>query len=386
MLEDQLIHKLHELGAINRAPALWREQTRAEILKKIEAVSSQPFSFGERLVYGWQQMRLVLAPMHLAPVVVAALVMIIGYGPLAAALTASLPGEMLYPAKRTVEKFELSIHSSSNSQGLFYLTLAGRRLEEARAVKAASVNTQAELLRDYNITLGFAQASLETGLPSQALAKAYDQATDVLSANLNSLTVASQNRSVYNAAQDLTSKVSARALALLVSAHTSDQNGVMPVEVANRLTAEIAKVEAKLEGVDVKIKEFPTVRPAPRVVIESKAAVVPVSEASRQAKESLTEAKELIAKSEFSLALAKVQESEDLTAKSEAAVAEEEAAAEPVTDQAVEGEEPAEGAAGQGEPTVEGESTAAGTGEGADEAAPAEGSVEEQAPAAPVSP
>lgn len=328
MKQDQLNHKLAELKSVYHAEVIWREQTRAQLLNQISNSASRPFSLNEKFIYRVQQMRLVFAPMHLAPVLAAALIMIVGYSPFTSALAASLPGQTLYPLKRVTEKFELSLRSSSDSQGIFYLTLANRRLEEAAAIPATNTQVQADLLRDYNITLGFAQASLETGLPSKSLAQAYDQATDVLAMHLNGLPVASANRQVYFSAQDLTSKVSSRALALLVSAHSSEKNGVMPADVANRLTAEIAKVEAKLEGVDVKIKEFPSVKPAPKVIIVSKATVVPVSEASRQAKESLVQAKELIAKNEFTLALEKVQESEDITAKSEAAVTDEEVTAE----------------------------------------------------------
>ena len=324
MNKDNLIHQLHELGSIKRAPALWREQTRSRLLKQIEVTAFKPFSLAERLVYGWQQTRLTLAPMHLAPVIATVLIMVIGYSPFSAALATSLPGSPLYPVKRLAEKFELSLRSSSDSQGLFYLTLAGRRLSEVKAVSGADVATQAELFRDYNINLGFAQASLETGLLSTDLAKTYDQATDILAANLNVLTPAPANRQVYKVALDLTSKVSSRALALLVSQHGSNGDGVRSAEVANRLATEIAKVEAKLEGVEAKIQLFPENSPAPRVVITSKATVVPVAEASKQAKDNLAEAKELIARNEFGLALQKVQESEDLTEKSEAAVTEEE--------------------------------------------------------------
>ncbi|MDZ4229890.1 MAG: hypothetical protein U1C53_02010, partial [Candidatus Veblenbacteria bacterium] len=258
-----------------------------------------------------------------------------------------------YPVKRVAEKVELSVRSTSGSQGLFYLTLAGRRLTEAQAVGAAEATTQAELLRDYNIALGFAQAGLETGLTSTTLARAYDQTTDMLAANLTTLPTAPQNQLVLSVALELTGKVSARALALLVSAHRQGANGLPQAEVANRLTQEIAKVEAKLGHVDDKIKEFPSVRPAPRVVIESKSTVVPVAEASRQAKESLSEAKELVARNEFSLALQKVQESEDITQKSEAAVADEAVAGEEQSP--LEGEVKGEADETTGEPAVPGE-------------------------------
>lgn len=331
MLDKQLQHQLNELANVKRAPLLWREQTRARLLKNIEVSASKPYSFSEQLVYRFQSVRLALAPMHLAPVVVALFVMLAGYSPFTSALAASLPGSPLYPIKRTVEKFELSLRSSSDSQGLFYLTLAGRRLTEAQVVSNSTV--QAELLRDYNIDLGFAAASLETGLASKDLAAAYDKATDYLAANLNSLAVSKVNRQVYKAALNLTNKVSSRALALLVSQHGTEHNGVGEDDVALRLSSEIAKMEAKLEDVEVKVKEFPASKPAPRVVLGHEATVVPVAEAQALAKANLSEAKELVARKEFSLALEKVQESEDLTTKSEAAVTEEETTPEETTEE-----------------------------------------------------
>ncbi len=365
MLDKQLQHQLKELAAVKRAPILWREQTRSRLLKDIEASAVKPYSFGEQMAYRWQSVRLALAPMHLAPVVVALVIMLAGYAPFTSALAASLPGSPLYPIKRTVEKFELSIRSSSDSQGLFYLTLAGRRLAEAQVVEVSTV--QAELLRDYNINLGFAQASLETGLASKDLAKAYDQATDFLSANLNSLAVYKDNRSVYRAALNLTDKVSSRALALLVSQHGTEKNGVGEDDVALRLASEIAKMEAKLEGVDVKVKEFPSSKPAPRIVLEKEAAVVPVAEAQALAKANLTEAKELSARKEFSLALEKGQASEDLTAKSEAAVTEEEIVPAEATEEAAVTEEETKEGEVKGENT---EQAAPETETKTDEAAP----------------
>ncbi len=319
MSDSYLQHQLSELKSVKTAPVLWRQQTKSQLLQKIAGTVEQPYTWREQVWQTWQQIRFVLAPWRLAPVMAFVLILLVGYTPVTSALAASLPGSPWYPLKRTVEKIELSLRSSADSQGLFYLTLAGRRLAEAKAMSADSA-IQAVLLRDYNISLGFAAASLEQDLPSTELAKAYDQATDFLSANLNSLVVPLQNRQVYKSAVDLTNKISARSLALLVSQHKEGSNNLTADDVAQRLATEIAKVEAKLETVEVKAKEFPATKPAPRVVWERQAVIVPVTEASKQAKASLNEARELIARKEFSLALEKVQESEDLTSKSEVAV------------------------------------------------------------------
>jgi hypothetical protein len=115
----------------------------------------------------------------------------------------------------------------------------------------------------------------------------------------------------------------------LVDAHISGRNGVASADMAARLTQEVVKLEAKLDGVATKISEFPATKPAPKVVLEKKVAIVPAAEASRQAKESLSQAKTLIQNNQFGLALEKLEESEEITSKTEAAVSAEETAATP---------------------------------------------------------
>lgn len=360
MSDRHLIHQLKELGAVSRAPALWRAQTRERLLKLVESKTDRPYVFAERAALLVQQLRLAVSPLRLAPVVAVLAIALVGYQPLARGVQAALPGQPLYSVKRASERVALSFKPSSLSHGLYYLELANRRLSESVAMGSSEPSTQGVLLRDYNISVGFAQASLEGGLPSGALAQAYDSTTVTLAANLSQLEVAPANRSAYAAAVEVTSRLSDRALALLVDAHVSGKNGLEPMAVALRLTNEISRLEAKLEGVDGKIKEFPASQPSPRVVIQSNATVVPAGEASRQAKESLNEAKELIANNEFSLALQKVQEGEAITQQTEEAVDQaSEPAVEPeVKGDATEGEEITEPAA-EGEPeAVEGEAAA----------------------------
>jgi hypothetical protein len=239
---------------------------------------------------------------------------------MAYALQASTPGSFLYPMKRSVERIELALKATPESQGLYHLTLAERRLQEVAAVTPGGLVTEAGLLKDYNIDLGFAEASLQATQPTSALALRYGEEADQLARELAALRPGVQAQAPYGIAVALTDKLSSRAVALLVAAHQNGANGVLPAAVATRLESQITKVEAKIDGVDSKLATFPESKPRPRVVLEARQTFVPVSVATQEAKKSLTEARTLLEKKEFSLALQKVQESEDLTVKSEAAV------------------------------------------------------------------
>lgn len=52
----------------------------------------------------------------------------------------ALPGELLYPVKRSVETVELTWHRSDSSRGTFQLEQASKRLDEARALSAKNAS------------------------------------------------------------------------------------------------------------------------------------------------------------------------------------------------------------------------------------------------------
>ncbi|MBI5466191.1 MAG: hypothetical protein HY974_02805 [Candidatus Kerfeldbacteria bacterium] len=315
MSSRQLINQLRELKTRRHAPVVWREQTKERLLNSISAAPQTSYGFTERLWLGLNNFRYALAPVRLVPATLTLLLVLFGAVPFTQAMNQSLPGNYLYALKRLSERTELSFRNTTEGQGVFYLKLASRRLAESAAVKSEPV--RADLLRDYNINLFFAQASLQSLSQDGKLAATYDSASQTLLAQLRQLPVDTTIEPAYSVSLALTEKLSSRTLALLVNA-SNNQAAESPV--TERLNQQIAKVQARLEGVEVRLVKLPVNMQAPRVVLEDKEAIVPVKEASRQAKQTLSEAKELVQKKEFTLALQKLEESETIALKSEAAV------------------------------------------------------------------
>lgn len=315
MSSHQLINQLREIKTRHYAPVVWREQTRERLLNSVRATSQTSYSFTERIWLGLNNFRYLIAPVRLVPATLTLLLVLFGAVPFTQAMNQSLPGNYLYALKRLSERTELSFRNTTASQGVFYLKLASRRLAESTAVKSESV--RADLLRDYNINLSFAQASLQSLSQDGRLAATYDAASQTLLAQLRQLPVDTAIEPAYSVSLALTEKLSSRTLAMLVN--TADKQATVS-PVTERLNQQIAKVQARLEGVEVRLVKLPVNIKTPRVVLDDKEAIVPVKEASRQAKQSLTEAKELVQKKEFTLALQKLEESETIALKSEAAV------------------------------------------------------------------
>ncbi len=320
MSDSNLTNQLRELRTVHRAPALWREQTRERLLSISAQEPGRAFSANETFRLAWAHVRLAFAPLPLVPVALAVLTLLFGSVPFGRATQASLPGSVLYPLKRTVERVQLSFRATPESQGLYHLVLAARRLDEVTTLSPSTGPTRASLLRDYNVDLDFAQASLQAAQPGAQVALQYDEAVEQLAQHLAAIRPDSSLALNYAVATSLTDRLSSEAVAFLVSSHQTGTNGVLPAAVASRLESQISKVQAKLDGVDSRLKLFPESKPAPRVVLEARQAIVPVNEATREAKRSLTEARNLVQRKEFTLALQKVQESEDITTKSAAAV------------------------------------------------------------------
>lgn len=317
-MSKKLFNQLSELKGVNQAPALWRSQNRADLLRAISVEPTKSYSWIENLNIWQLNFRRTLAPIRLAPVLATVLLVVFGSMPFAQAMNSSLPGSTLYPIKRLAERVELTWYANSQNQGVFYLQLASRRLAEMKKVDVQAVPTQAWLLREYNINLAYAQASLQSASESAALVAKFDKASSELTNELRGLATRAYDRQAYQVALTMTEKLSRNSLAALIN--TSNTNPEINMPVAERLEDQIAQAEQKLNTVDGKLIKLPSNKQQPKVVIESKQAVVQVKEASKQAKESLQEAKKLIAKKDFSLALQKVQEVEDITKKSEDAL------------------------------------------------------------------
>jgi hypothetical protein len=82
----------------------------------------------------------------------AAMVASAGVVGIVASSASAVPGEMLYPVKRTVESVELALHRDEASRGSFQLRQASERLAEARdlSAKGGSESLIAETLDDFS--------------------------------------------------------------------------------------------------------------------------------------------------------------------------------------------------------------------------------------------
>ncbi len=319
MLDKQLIKQLSSLKEIKKSPVLWRDQTRQRILQLAEQQSSKTWVWQDKVLFDWWQIKSRVPQPVFASLVTVVLLLILSM-PIGKVALASLPGSWLYPVKRFQEKVALTFKQDAASQGAYYLHLAQLRLGELKQMPIGD-SAQADLLRDYNINLSFAQANFEAAGSSAKLASLYDQSVSKFDKELNEVVVPAQDSGVYQTARQLTREIENRSLVVLVSAHLKDPE--IPSTVAERLSQEINKVEQKLATVQSKLDKLPTSqKQAARVVIESKKQVVGAQAAGDEVSKTLAEAKELLEKKEFTLALAKVKECEVITLKTEEVLSE----------------------------------------------------------------
>lgn len=352
MNDRELIHKLSELKTVKAAPALWRAGARERLLGLAERQADKPYTWAESWNLRLAHFKLVAAPLPLIPALATFVLVLVGSVPFTNAMNGSVPGSSLYPLKRAYEKVELAFRPGPTAQGQLQLDLAEHRLNELAKLPIGSP-AAGPLLRDYNISLGFAQAGLRAAPVSSSVAANYDARLAKLSNVLTDLRVEASAKPAYVVALSLTDKLSSEALGLLVAAHQSGNNGLLPGAVSERLERHITKLEVKLDNVETKIQGFPKNEPAPKVVIVSRQTIVPVREARQLAKDSLTQAKELVQKNEFTLALQKVQEGEEITSKTEEAVDEVTDKASEVQVEKVEGASTESGAAADLKPAVD---------------------------------
>ncbi|MFA4937102.1 MAG: DUF5667 domain-containing protein [Patescibacteria group bacterium] len=322
MKDKILIKELQSLREIKKPASVWRDKTRNTILSLAEQKPMIGWGVSDRVLVGWFDFRLKFAPVPAVAVVTMLLVMAFITLPLTPGFASSVPGDFAYPLKRLEEKIQLSLRQNSASQGIYYLKLADRRLSELKAIPIGSED-QVALLRDYNINLSFAEANYRAVANNNELAKVYDQVAKKLGENLNQIIVTNGSKQVYQVARELTDKISSDSLATLIVLHQQGQTSNQQV-VQERLQEEIDKVEQKLATVQTKLGELSAPkRNTSKVVIESRRAVVPATEAGEEASKNLAEAKILLEQKEFSLALAKVKEGEVITLKTEEAISEE---------------------------------------------------------------
>ncbi len=336
LLEKQL----SELKTVRQAPALWRAETREFLFTQISASkqSTVTLSWQENFRIRFNQIQIHLAPLTLKPVLASLAVLLVIGTPIARATYQSLPGSALYTLKRSVERFQTALSITPEQEGLAYLAQAQKRLNDLSRVGVTTnlettnsrnieiskyrniQDVQTRLLRDYNTSLSLAQAVFKSESLSATTINKYNITTYALLNNLRQMKLAPKVQSLYATSLGLSERVAQESVVLLVQAHTLGNNGLSESELAQRLTNQITNLENKLTVVQGKVLSLPKNKPSPRVVIESKQTIVPVREAPKVAIAAFIQAKELVEKKEFTQALAKVVEGDEITQKTEAAV------------------------------------------------------------------
>ena len=323
MLDKDLIKDIGSLKEMVRPSTAWRDSARRQVLMLAEQKPLRRYTSWETTRVNLMSWRLKVAPLPAMSIVVVLLIVSI-VTPFAGGLASTQPGEILYPVKRFQEKLEVTFKTNNQAKGDYYLLLAERRLNEIAGLSIGD-EYQGKLLRDYNIDLSFARAYYQATPTSTALAQSFDNKTTSLKEDLKSIIVSNDDRQVYKVAYDLTDKLSNDALVTLVAL---GQSTAGDTTLASRLNEEISKVEEKLASIQTKIDDLPkNDLSGSKVVIESKKVVVAATDASKEASKTLEEAKELIDKQEFTLALQKIKEGEVITLKTEEVVDETTAAA-----------------------------------------------------------
>jgi hypothetical protein len=144
----RLAESLCQAAVAEPEPA-FRQALRAQLMTEAATVLVPAPSAPRRLA--------TVTPDHARPVrrraagVTAALVASAGVVGLVASSASAVPGQMLYPVKRSVESAELALHRDDASRGSFQLAQASERLAEARKLSAEGQSSTliAETLDDF---------------------------------------------------------------------------------------------------------------------------------------------------------------------------------------------------------------------------------------------
>lgn len=118
-------------------------------------------------------------------IVTAGLVAVGGGVGLVTSSASALPGDMLYPVKRTVESVELQLHRDDASRGSFQLSRAAERLAEARQLNADGGSTTliVETLDDFSTTAEDGSTKLFSEFSATGEEKSIRQVNDFIAAS-----------------------------------------------------------------------------------------------------------------------------------------------------------------------------------------------------------
>ncbi|MCD9200069.1 DUF5667 domain-containing protein [Aeromicrobium wangtongii] len=153
-----------------------------------------------------------------------ALVATAGAVGIVASSASAVPGEMLYPVKRTVENVELQLHRDDASRGAFQLEQASTRLSEARrlSTEGRSPDLIAETLEDFSSTATAGSVRLFSDYTDNGKEKSIRAVNDFAAASSVDLSALSrqlpeQAADAVTAAADAVTDLAAEAAALCTS-------------------------------------------------------------------------------------------------------------------------------------------------------------------------
>jgi len=158
----QLVIRLQAARTLKPSP----EFQRTSIVRVRNLVSARPRRVERKaLVFNWPLRQWAVALVTASLLVC----LLIGSGAVYAA-SDSLPGDTLYPVKRTVEAMQLAVSHDDASNARLYLNLASKRLEEAEALlKKERSGGMEQALKDYAVQIDSASALVvkERGMPHE---------------------------------------------------------------------------------------------------------------------------------------------------------------------------------------------------------------------------
>lgn len=166
----------------------------------------------------------------------AAAVTAVGVVGIVASSASAVPGELLYPVKRTVENVELQLHRDDASRGAFQLSRASERLAEARQLSAEnqSVSLISDTLDDFSASATDGSGMLFTEFGETGEEKTIRQVNDfAASSSLDLTSLSAQLPDEVSASFD----AAKQAVTNLASEASSLCGACVPADVDALLTA-----------------------------------------------------------------------------------------------------------------------------------------------------
>ena len=160
---------------------------------------------------------------------VASMIAAAGVVGIVASSASAVPGELLYPVKRTVESVELQLHRGDASRGSFQLARATERLAEAKSLSTddASADLIADTLDDFSSAAADGSTKLFTEFDATGQEKTIRTVNDFATESSADLTALSSQlpegvTASFDAARDTVTDLVAEASSLCASCVPAD--------------------------------------------------------------------------------------------------------------------------------------------------------------------